>query len=254
MYASKAGATTERIVADACDAFWNRDARKAAARIKRIIAYACDAIRNCHAHKVGAIIERTVENISAGYGYRFQRRRDIVGIIRCTTRTGTVIILLCFHTTGIAECTEDISEGILVSIARRFSATSNKRKRDALQRRATRKCRRADAGDAIRDYYTRKAGATIERPIADACDAIGDCHAREAGATVERITTNAFYTIGDDDRGEAGAIRERRRADACDTISDCHAHKAGATPERSRADAGDAIWNNQLCYKFSVKI
>ena len=110
VHVRKAGAITERTSSDTFYAVADLDAHKAGATGERTPAYTCYAVGDHYARKAGAIIERTIENISTGYGYRFQRRRDIVGIIRRATRTGIVIILIRCYTTCITRRSEYITE------------------------------------------------------------------------------------------------------------------------------------------------
>ena len=81
MYAGEAGAIIERIITDTLYAIGYYHTCEAGAIIERIITDTRYAIADYHTREAGAIIKRTVENFSARYGNRLQRRRDIISAI-----------------------------------------------------------------------------------------------------------------------------------------------------------------------------
>ena len=79
-YFDQTATTIERIIANACDAVRNCDARQTATIAERIIANACDAVRNRDACKPATTVERIIANACNNIpGGRF-RRNDNVGI------------------------------------------------------------------------------------------------------------------------------------------------------------------------------
>ena len=62
--------------------------------------------------------------------------------------------------------------------------------------------------------------ATGERIRADACDAVRDCYARKARTAFECTQTDARDAVGYCYAFKARATRERPIGDACDTIRD----------------------------------
>ena len=77
VYIGQRGATTERIIANACDAVWNGDAFQRGATTERKPTNICDATQNSDARQRCAMLKRTVRNSQCT---RFDSVRPTEGI------------------------------------------------------------------------------------------------------------------------------------------------------------------------------
>ena len=151
----KPTATRERIIANACDAIWDYNARKAVAILERTTANACNAIRYGYACKPTATIERIIADACDAIGDYNARKAGAIS----------------------ERITTNASNTIRYGYAGKPTAT--------IERIITNTC------NTIGDSNTCKAWAIIERFITNTCNAIWDSNTLKARAIIERITTNA---------------------------------------------------------------